>query len=140
MLRKSSSQYRQDGAYGEFITPQRPRSLLEFGGLQQRVRPRAHCPPADIVPPPVPGVSVTPSEAPLPPPSVQSATLALERKVKLQEKRIAELSSRLRLLKRIDLGRNKQATSPPPSVPPSDLPRGMGSLTVVRCLYRHEDS
>ena len=34
-------------------------------------------------------------------------TLALERKVKAQEKRIAELSSQLRLLKRIDLERNK---------------------------------
>ncbi len=32
---------------------------------------------------------------------------ALERKVKLQEKRIAELSSQLRLLKHIDLDRNK---------------------------------
>ena len=35
------------------------------------------------------------------------ATLALEHKVKLQEKRIAELSTQLQLLKRIDLDRNK---------------------------------
>ena len=39
--------------------------------------------------------------------STPSSTLALERKVKLQEKRIAELSAQLRLLKRIDLDRNK---------------------------------
>ena len=40
--------------------------------------------------------------------SMESATtLALERKVKAQEKRIAELSSQPGLLKRIDLERNK---------------------------------
>jgi hypothetical protein len=69
------------------------------------------CPPADIVQLPAPEVSAslpgTPHEMPLLPPSVPSATLALERKVKLQQKRIAELSSQLRLLKRIDLDRNK---------------------------------
>jgi hypothetical protein len=40
-------------------------------------------------------------------PTESAATLALERKVKSQEKRIAELSSQLRLLKRIDLARTK---------------------------------
>jgi hypothetical protein len=40
------------------------------------------------------------------------ATLVLERKVKMQEKRVAELSSQLRLLKRIDLERNKPQVSP----------------------------
>jgi bacterioferritin (cytochrome b1) len=46
---------------------------------------------------------------PLPPvaSTESTATLALERRLKAQEKRIAELSSQLRLLKRIDLERNK---------------------------------
>jgi hypothetical protein len=47
-------------------------------------------------------VSVLVTTTPAPP-----STLALERKVKLQEKRIAELTSQLRLLKRIDLDRSK---------------------------------
>jgi hypothetical protein len=44
---------------------------------------------------------------PSPSQSIPPAALALERKVKLQEKRIAELSTQLRLLKRIDLDRSK---------------------------------
>lgn len=53
--------------------------------------------------------AIAESAVPLPPvASTESATtLALERKVKAQEKRIAELSSQLRLLKRIDHERNK---------------------------------
>ncbi len=42
------------------------------------------------------------------PPTVSSVTVALERKVTMQEKRIAELSAQLRLLKRIDLERRTQ--------------------------------
>ncbi len=68
-------------------------------------------PPADTVQVPSSHASATlseaPHEVPLPPPSVPSASLALERKVRLQEKRIAELSTQLRLLKRIDLDRSK---------------------------------
>ncbi|MGZ8423257.1 MAG: hypothetical protein ACXWV7_10010 [Nitrospira sp.] len=45
--------------------------------------------------------------APLAATAESPATLALGRKVKMQEKRIAELSSQLRLLKRIDLERMK---------------------------------
>jgi hypothetical protein len=45
-------------------------------------------------------------------PTESAATLALERKVKSQEKRIAELSSQLRMLKRIDLERTKPSASP----------------------------
>jgi hypothetical protein len=47
-------------------------------------------------------VSMPLTAAPVPPNNP-----ALERKVRLQEKRIAELSSQLRLLKRIDLDRTK---------------------------------
>jgi hypothetical protein len=50
----------------------------------------------------------------LPPvaPTDSAATLALKRKVHTQEKRIGELSSQLRLLKRIDLERTKPSASP----------------------------
>lgn len=46
-------------------------------------------------------------EAVLVSPPAPPSDPALERKVKLQEKRIAELSFQLRLLKRIDLDRGK---------------------------------
>lgn len=69
------------------------------------------CPPPDTV-----GLSASQSP-PTPPeaavsmhlaaPAGAPAILALERKVKMQEKRIAELSSQLRLLKRIDLEHTK---------------------------------
>lgn len=58
--------------------------------------------PASAVPPTVP--ESTPSIAsPMSP-----ATLALEQKIKVQEKRIADLTTQLLLLKRIDLDRSKQ--------------------------------
>ena len=69
------------------------------------------CPPADNPLPLVQTPFPKPETAsPMPPiaPSVSPETLALERKVKVQEKRIADLSSQLRMLKRIDLDRNKQ--------------------------------
>ena len=40
-------------------------------------------------------------------PAVSSSSAALEQKVKVQEKRIADLSMQLKLLKRIDLDRSK---------------------------------
>ena len=41
-------------------------------------------------------------------PSVAPSSSVLEHKVKVQEKRIAELSMQLRMLKHIDLDRNKE--------------------------------
>jgi hypothetical protein len=61
--------------------------------------------PSSQAPSTTPEGPVSASLATLPTPP---STLALERKVKLQEKRIAELSSQLRMLKRIDLDRSKQ--------------------------------
>ena len=85
--------------------------FLSWAALSSGCATAPTCPPADIMQLPAPQDSITssgaPHEIPLPPPSVPSATLALERKIKLQEKRIAELSSQLRLLKRIDLDRSK---------------------------------
>ena len=40
-------------------------------------------------------------------PAASSSTAALEQKLKLQDKRIAELSMQLKMLKRIDLDRSK---------------------------------
>ena len=86
-------------------------AFLSWAALSSGCATAPTCPPADTVQLPAPEVPVTASEAlheiPLSPLSVPSATLALERKVKMQEKRIAELSSQLRLLKRIDLDRSK---------------------------------
>ncbi len=59
------------------------------------------CPPPETIPGPAPQVI-----SPLAPSGALSAT-ALVQKVKSQEKRIAELSLQLRLLKRIDLDRSK---------------------------------
>ena len=59
----------------------------------------------------LPPATAQPTVSEVTPPLAQSmspATLGLEHKVKMQEKRIAELSSQLRLLKRIDLDRSKQ--------------------------------
>jgi hypothetical protein len=85
--------------------------LIGWIGLSTGCAAVPTCPPADTVQLPAPQAPPTIPKAahdePLTPQSVPSATLALERKVKLQEKRIAELSSQLRLLKRIDLDRNK---------------------------------
>ena len=52
-------------------------------------------------------LSEAPPVAPQPPQVVSSATAALERKVKIQERRIADLSTQLQLLKRIELDRRK---------------------------------
>ena len=85
--------------------------FLSWTALSSGCATAPTCPPADTVQLPAPEVPVTtsdsPSGHPLPSPSVPSATLALERKVKMQERRIAELSSQLRLLKRIDMDRSK---------------------------------
>ena len=56
------------------------------------------CPTPETIP--VPAAETSPSMAP--------TNTALEQKVKLQEKRISELSLQLKLLKRIDLDRSKQ--------------------------------
>ena len=90
-------------ALGSVVT-----GLLGLSGGCAAVPP---CTPVESVAVPAsqgfPAIAETP--VPLPPvvPTESAATLALERKVKAQEKRIAELSSQLRLLKRIDLERNK---------------------------------
>jgi len=60
----------------------------------------ATAPPCAI--PQAAGETVTPS-----PPVASSSSAALEQKVKAQEKRIAELSMQLKLLKRIELDRSK---------------------------------
>ncbi|MCC2644005.1 MAG: hypothetical protein K0S45_4418 [Nitrospira sp.] len=60
------------------------------------------CPPPETI------VAPAPQAMPSPALSVAPSTAALEHKVKAQEKRIAELSMQLRMLKRIDLDGKKE--------------------------------
>ena len=69
------------------------------------------CSPTEALPGSAPQAPARLSEAvqvvPQTPYLASSATAALERKVKMQERRIADLSTQLQLLKRIELDRRK---------------------------------
>ncbi len=63
------------------------------------------CPPAEIVQAPPPATVQAPPPQAIP--VVAPSSSALQQKMKVQEKRIAELSMQLKMLKRIDLDQNK---------------------------------
>ena len=82
--------------------------LLGLVGLSTGCASTTPCSPVETVQLPAPAtIAEAAHDVPLTARSVPAVALVLERKVKLQEKRIAELSTQLRLLKRIDLDRTK---------------------------------